>query len=73
MENNVKLNCEFLGIDVENPAKAVAERIVSNEHFRKFLLATPKDKRRTAYEAIKPHLKFAAKPYWWLMRKRNNG
>jgi hypothetical protein len=53
--------------------RTIATMIVSNEHLRLFLLKTPIDKRREAYDALKPHLKFQAKAYFWLMRKRNQG
>lgn len=47
-----------MGISVKDPAPGIAARIQDNYHFRQFLLATPAGKRRAAYKALVPHLKF---------------
>lgn len=46
------------GISLLNPVPALAAMVVSLAHFKAFLRATPRDKRRPAYEALKPYLKF---------------
>lgn len=59
-----------LGIPLINPQKAIAERLRDNNHLRDFLKAIDAENRLKVYEALTPHLKFKAKPYWWLMAGR---
>jgi hypothetical protein len=55
------------GISLLNPAPALAKRILSKEHFRAFLFATPADKRKAAYDAIVPHLAFKVPSFTMFM------
>lgn len=55
------------GISLQNPAPALAQRVLSKEHFRVFLLATPMEKRKAAYDALVPHLSFKVPSFAMLM------
>ena len=56
-----------MNIPLVAPQKAMASYIRDNQHFKQFLMAIDSKNRKTAYEALAPHLNFKAKPYWWLM------
>lgn len=56
------------GISLIDPAPALAKRILSQRHFKAFLMATPMAKRKAAYDALTPHLAFTALPYSALIR-----
>lgn len=51
------------GISLRDPAPGLAARVLNLAHFKAFLLATPKPKRKAAYEALKPRLKFKVPSY----------
>lgn len=51
------------GISLVDPAPALAAKVASLAHFKAFLLATPKAKRKAAYDALRPHLKFQVPSY----------
>jgi hypothetical protein len=56
-----------LGIPIVNPQQAMAQHIKDNDVLRNFLLAIEPGNRMKVYESLVLHLKFKAKPYWWLM------
>jgi hypothetical protein len=44
----------------------VGGMLSDNEHLKQFLETIPIQHRKEAYEQLKPHLLFKAKPYWLL-------
>lgn len=52
----------FGGINDPNLFAQIATLFTSHDSFRGLLLSTKPDQRRIAYESIKPHLGFVAKP-----------
>lgn len=52
----------FGGLNDPNLVVGIAFYIQSHEKFRSMLFAVMPEERRKAYEAIRPHLRFAAKP-----------
>lgn len=50
--------------------KEIANRIVSNEHFVAFLLTLEPEKRKTAYDELKPYLFFNVQPFTVLMARK---
>lgn len=54
----------------EEVIKHIARRILTNEHFVAFLLTIETNKRKTAYDAIAPKLRFKPRPYTMLMLQK---
>ena len=52
-----------MGASLQNPAPAIAARILNARHFKAYLLATPRPMRKKAYEALRPHLRFEVPAY----------
>jgi len=52
----------FGGIDDANLCAQIATLYTTHNSFRGLLMSTAKDQRRIAYEALRPHLCFLAKP-----------
>ncbi len=60
--NHELKKCGFGGIDDPNLFAQIGTLYKTHESFRGLLMSTKKDERRIAYEAIRPHLLFVAKP-----------
>jgi len=52
----------FGGLDDRNLYSQIATLYTTHQAFRGLLMSTAPDQRRVAYEALRPHLCFAAKP-----------
>lgn len=50
------------GLDDKNLTHQLAFLVRDHEHFRKILTACEPDKRKAAYDQMRPHLNFQAKP-----------
>ena len=60
------------GIPVIDPStvlNGIANQIVSNEHFCAFLLNIDDARRKDAYDALKPRLRFNVQPFSMLMSR----
>lgn len=67
LEERTRINHElkklgFGGIEDRNLFAQIATLYKTHESFRGLLMSTQPDQRRIAYEALKPHLCFEAKP-----------
>ena len=67
LEERTRINHElkklgFGGIEDRNLFAQIATLYKTHESFRGLLMSTQPDQRRIAYEAIRPHLCFVAKP-----------
>lgn len=67
LDQRQKINHElkklgFGGIEDANLFAQIATLYKTHDSFRGLLMSTKKDERRIAYEAIRPHLSFVAKP-----------
>ena len=60
--NHELKKCGFGGIDDPNLFAQIALLYTTHDSFRGLLMSTMPDQRRIAYEAIRPHLCFVAKP-----------
>lgn len=56
-----------MGISLRDPAPGLAARIETPRELKAFLLCTPLAKRKEAYNALRPHLKFNVMSYTMLM------
>jgi hypothetical protein len=58
MKQEVVRQLRRRGINILEPEKQLAALVKNDAHLQKFLLATPEDHRKEAYESLKPHLSF---------------
>lgn len=63
MEPSVAEELQNMGVSLIDPAPQLASMIVDLKHFKKILNSTPLPKRKTAYEALRPHLSFEVPEY----------
>lgn len=71
-DKRVRLMLREMGISQSDPAPQIAALIGNLEEFKTLLRSNPPEKRKGAYEALRPHLAFPVPSYEILWESARN-